>query len=606
MARDGEVNAPLTGSVIAVDVEPGDIVAAGATLCLIESMKLEHPVVSRTDGTVTHVHVSIGDVVAEGDVLIVVEPGDIGSPTRPDTADADGEVTDLAEVEARRRLTRDDARPEAVERMHARGNRTAREKVAALVDGETFREYGTFAIAAQRARRSVAELIERTPADGLVAGVGSINGDVFTPARSLSAIAAYDFTVLAGTQGAQNHRKTDRLLAVAAERKLPVVLFADGGGGRPGDTETVGKSGLDLSTFAAFARLSGTVPLVAVISGYCFAGNAILAGMCDVIIATGDAHIGAGGPAMIEGGGLGIVSPDEIGPVHVQGPNGVIDVVVDDDDDAVAATKTYLAYFQGNVRDWTAPDQTALRAVIPQSRRRTYDVRTVISTIADVDSVLELRSTFGQAIVTNLARIEGVPVGIMANDPSYGGGAIDADAGDKGARFLQLCDTFGIAVLSLVDTPGIMVGQDAEREATVRHASRLFVVGANADIPIMAVVTRRGYGLGAMAMTGGGFKDSVFTVVWPSATIGPMGLEGAVQLGYRRELEAIGDEKERQRRYDELVAAAYENGKALNAATWFDIDEVIDPADTRGWVATFLRARPDHRRWGRRPYVDTW
>ncbi len=575
-------------------------------LCLIDSMKLEHPVLSPTSGTVTHVHVSVGDLVTESDLMIMVEPAPIDAPPRPDQADQGDENSALGEVEARRMLTLDAARPDAVERMHARGNRTARENIAALVDDETFREYGTFTIAAQRARRTIEELIQRTPADGLVAGIGSINGDTFSPERSLAAVLAYDYTVLAGTQGAQNHRKTDRLLAVAAEQTLPIVLFADGGGGRPGDTETVGKSGLDLSTFAAFARLSGSVPLIGVVSGYCFAGNAILAGMCDVIIATSSAHIGAGGPAMIEGGGLGAVPPHEIGPATVQGPSGVIDVLVDDDDAAVQAAQQYLSYFQGATRDWTTPDQDPLRAVIPRNARRAYDVRLIISTIVDPDSALELRSTFGRSLVTVLARIEGVPVGIMANDPSHCGGAIDADAGDKGARFLQLCDAFDIPVVSLVDTPGIMVGPDAERAGTVRHASRLFVAGANADTPIMAVITRRGYGLGAMAMTGGGFKDSVFTVAWPTATIGPMGLEGAVHLGFRRELEAINDPGERQQRYDDLVASAYDDGKALNAATWFDVDEVIDPVDTRGWIATILNARPDRRRWGLRPYVDTW
>ncbi len=601
-----QLRAPLTGTVIAVDAVQGEVISAGAQLCLIESMKLEHPVTACVSGTVTHVHVAPGITVTEGDVLIEIEPGQETTST-PTTDSVDDEHTaDMTEMQQRRLMATDAARPEAVERMRSLGGLTAREKIDSLIDTGSFHEYGTFVIAAQRARRSIDELIDRTPADGLVTGIASVNGDRFPPDTSLIAVLAYDTTVLAGTQGVMNHKKTDRLLAVARERQLPVVLFADGGGGRPGDTETITKTGLDVGTFAAFARLSGTVPLIGIVSGYCFAGNAILAGMCDVIVATQHGHIGAGGPAMIAGGGLGVVSPDEVGPVDVQYPNGVIDILVEDDESAVRTVRQYLSYFQGTVETWEEQDQVPLRAVVPTNRRRIYDVRSIISTLADEDSVLELRRAFGSALITVFARIEGVPVGVMANDPSSGGGAIDADAGDKGARFIQLCDAFGIPVLSLVDTPGIMVGPDAEREATVRHASRLFVAGANARVPIMAVITRRGYGLGAMAMVGGGFKESVFTIAWPTATLGPMGLEGAVRLGYRRELEAIDDPVEREIEYDRLVAAAYDDGKALNASTWFDVDEVIDPADTRSWIATILQSHKPERFPRHRPYVDTW
>lgn len=574
---------------------------------MIESMKLEHPITAATAGTVGTVHVAIGDVVSEGDVLLGLHHAE--HVTEPDSAQPDllpDRSARLVEVTVRRDLTTDAARPEAVERIHSMGRSTAREKIEALTDHGSFREYGTFVIAAQRARRTIDDLVSNTPADGLVTGIGTINAEVFDVVDTRAAVLAYDYTVLAGTQGAQNHRKTDRMLEIARQRDLPLVIFADGGGGRPGDTETTGKSGLDLSTFAAFARLSGKVPLVSVVSGYCFAGNAVLAGMCDVIIATQDAHIGAGGPAMIEGGGLGIVEADQIGPVSTHAPNGVIDVVVPDDDAAVAAAKAYLAFFQGSKAEWVVPDQLQLRTSIPDNHKRVYDVRQIVTTIVDDLSVFELRRDFGRSIVTALARIEGRSIGIIASDPGHMGGAIDADASDKGARFMQLCNAFDIPILSLVDTPGIMVGPDAEKDATVRHASRLFLAGANADVPVMAVITRRGYGLGAMALAGGGFKETAFTIAWPSATIGPMGLEGAIQLGYRKELEAIQDPHERERRYDDLVAAAYDDGKALNAATWFDVDEVIDPADTREWIATFMRGRPPTRTWGRAGFVDTW
>jgi len=597
------VTAPMQGTVVEVAVAVGATVRAGEPLLVLESMKLEHPLTAPAAGIVTALHAGPGEVVAAGAVLVEVRPAAVSEEPTPREEER-RERTDLAEVLDRRRRTRDAARPEAVARRHDAGRRTARENVADLVDPGSFLEYGPLVVAAQRARRSLEDLVARTPADGLVAGIATVNGDEFPRHDATCAVLAYDFTVLAGTQGVQNHRKTDRLLELATRHRYPVVLFAEGGGGRPGDTEMAGRAGLDVPTFATFARLSGTVPLVAVVSGYCFAGNAILAGCCDIIIATADANLGAGGPAMIEGGGLGVVAPEEIGPATEQAAAGVVDVLVADEAEATAVARRYLSYFQGPVAHWEAPEQEPLRDVVPENRRRAYDVRPVLETIADVGSVLELRRECGRSIVTALARVEGRPVGILASDPSHLGGAIDAAAGDKAARFFQLCDAFGLPVVALVDTPGIMVGPEAERSGTVRHASRPFLAGANLSVPVMAVVLRRGYGLGAMAMVGGGFKETAFTVAWPTGEIGPMGLEGAVRLGYRRELEALADPRERERREAELVAAAYEEGKALAAATWFDLDDVIDPAETREWIAAVVRSLPPGRRWGRRPFVD--
>lgn len=599
------VEAPLTGTVVEVAVAAGDRVAAGAVLVVVESMKLEHPVVAPSAGVVASVHVTAGAAVAPRQPLVDLVPGRVDDAPEEEQGPAE-ERDDLAEVRERHRRILDEARPDAVERRRASGRRTARENVADLVDPGSFREYGPLVVAAQRARRSLEELVQRTPADGLVAGIGTVNGDRFLPEDATCVVLAYDYTVLAGTQGVQNHRKTDRLLEFAARHRHPVILFAEGGGGRPGDTEVVGRAGLDVPTFAAFARLSGTVPLVAVVSGFCFAGNALLAGMCDVIIATADAHLGAGGPAMIEGGGLGVVPLDAIGPVAVQEPNGVVDLVVADEEKAVGVVKRYLSYFQGPVDGWEAADQAELRRIVPRDRRRAYDVRRVLEVLFDVGSVLELRRRFASSMITALARIEGRPVGVLANDPAHLAGAVDAAAGDKAARFLQLCDAFGLPVVSLVDTPGIMVGPDAERQGTVRHAARPFLVGANLSVPVMAVVLRRGYGLGAMAMVGGGLKETAFSIAWPTGEIGPMGLEGAVRLGYRRELEAIADPTARERRYEELVAEAYEEGKALAAATWFDVDDVVDPADTRSWIAGVLRPRPSRPFRARRPFVDAW
>jgi acetyl-CoA carboxylase carboxyltransferase component len=506
---------------------------------------------------------------------------------------------DHAELKRRRALTEDAARPDAVERRHATHGRTARENVADLIDAGSFVEYGRFAIAAQRFRRDVDDLIARTPADGLVAGTARIDG-------CPCAVLAYDYTVLAGTQGALGHRKKDRLFDVIERLRLPTVFFAEGGGGRPGDTDYPAVSSLDVRAFKLWAALSGLVPRIAVVRGRCFAGNAVIAGCADLIVATEDATIGMGGPAMIAGGGLGDVDPDDVGPISVQAPNGVVDVVVADEAEAVAVTRTLIDYFQDSVRPADVADQTALRTMVPERERRAYPVGPIIETMADEGSVTFLRERFAKEMVTALARIDGRAVGVIANNTMVMAGAITASASDKAARFLQLCDAFGLPVVSLVDCPGYMVGPAAEAEALVRRGSRLLVAGAALRVPLVAIILRRGYGLGAQAMTGGGLHEPLLTVAWPGAHLGPMGLEGAVRLGLRKELEAIADDTEREERVRQATAAAQENAKALNAAALFEIDDVIDPADTRALIAATLTAAENAPRSARARFVDTW
>jgi acetyl-CoA carboxylase carboxyltransferase component len=534
-----------------------------------------------------------------------------GDPSRSGGAGgggAGGGRADLAEVLQRRALTEDAARPEALARRHEQGGRTARENIADLVDPGSFIEYGRFAIAAQRQRRSLDELIRRTPADGLVAGTARVNSDLFGSDRSACAVLSYDYTVLAGTQGALGHRKKDRLFELIERMRLPTVFFAEGGGGRPGDTDYPVVSALDTRAFALWARLSGLVPRIAIVHGRCFAGNAVIAGCADLIVATESASLGMGGPAMIAGGGLGEVAADEIGPVGtMQAGNGVVDVVVADEREAVAVAKRLLSYFQGALSSYDAAEQTPLRDVIPERQRRAYDVRPIITALADTDSVMFLRERFAREMVTALIRLEGRPVGVIANNTIHMAGAITSDAADKAARFMQLCDAFEIPIVSLVDTPGMMVGPDAEATGLVRHTSRLLVAGAALRVPFLSVILRRGYGLGAQAMVGGSLHEPLLTVAWPTAHVGPMGLEGAVRLALRHELEAIADEAEREQRVRELTAAAQENAKALNAAALFELDDVIDPAETRALLASTLGAAtlpaaPAH---GHR-FVDTW
>ena len=608
--------APFAGTVVSAPSRSGAPVSAGAAVVVIEAMKMEHEVVSSAAGVLAEVLVSAGDAVAEGAPLAVIEQGGVApvtqTPARPSAAGS-GPRADLAAVRERHALGLDDARPEAVAQRRERGRRTARENLDDLLDPGSFVEYGPLMFAAQERRRPREELIRRTPADGLVGGAGTVAGD---PCIAMS----YDYTVLAGTQGMRNHLKKDRLFELAQRRRLPVVLFAEGGGGRPGDVDMPIISGLDCRAFQYFAQLSGRVPLIGIASGYCFAGNAALLGCCDVVIATEDASIGMGGPAMIEGGGLGVHEPAAIGPVDVQYANGVVDLRVADDAAAVAAAKQYLSYFARKPnREMSAPhtvtavaqptsDQAQLRELIPPDRKRVYDVRAVLRTLCD--DLLELRAGFGAGIVTALARIEGRTLAVIANDPAHLGGAIDAAAADKAARFMQLCDAFGLPLLLCADTPGFMVGPDAERTATVRHFARMFVTGANLSVPIGTVVLRKGYGLGAQAMAAGSFKAPVFCVAWPTAEFGAMGLEGAVKLGMRRELEAIDDPTERETTYQTMVAAAYERGSAISMASYFEIDDVIDPADTRRWVRLLFDSGDEAGWWQRadkrRPDIDAW
>ncbi|HEY8155202.1 MAG TPA: carboxyl transferase domain-containing protein [Myxococcota bacterium] len=604
------VRAPLQGTIVSVEVRAGEPVAAGQPLLVMEAMKMEHVIVAETSGVVKRLAVSRGDAVFAGHVLALLEAseGEAAREARAERVDPARIRPDLAEAQARHAIGLDEARPDAVERRRKTGQRTARENVADLCDPGTFVEYGPLVIAAQRRRRTLEDLIARTPADGLVAGIGAVNSAHFGESAARCVLMSYDYTVLAGTQGAQNHRKKDRMFELAEKLRLPVVFFTEGGGGRPGDTDALGVAGLDCLAFHYFGGLSGLVPLVGITSGRCFAGNAALLGCCDVVIATQGSNIGMGGPAMIEGGGLGVFRPEEVGPLEVQARNGVVDVAVRDEAEAVAVARKYLSYFQGSLPGGACADQRELRAVIPENRLRVYDVRRVIETLADTDSVLELRRGFGPGMLTALARVDGRPLGVIANNPVHLAGAIDSDGADKATRFMQLCDAFDIPLLLLCDTPGIMVGPEAEKTALVRHAARMFVTGASLTVPFFTIVLRKGYGLGAQAMAGGSFKAPIFTVAWPTGEFGGMGLEGAVKLGYRGELAALADPVERKALFDQMVERMYQHGKAVSYASHFEIDDVIDPAESRTWITRALRSAPPPapRTGKKRACVDTW
>ncbi len=598
------------GIVVSLKVSSGEYLKKGQVIACIEAMKMEIPVYSPCSGRVVQVLCEKNDIVANQQILILVEV-DVNATIEVIAEQAlnlDFIRHDLSEVLKRHENLEDKNRPRAVEKRHNRGMRTARENITDLLDKGSLNEYGAMALAAQRKKHSTEELINLSPGDGLIAGTGTINAADFGPEASRCAALSYDYTVFAGTQGVMNHKKTDRVLQLAKQWRMPVVFYTEGGGGRPSDTDFMGVAGLDCHTFSAMADLSGLVPTVGIVNGSCFAGNVALLGVCDVIIATRSATMGMGGPVMIEGGGLGSYSAQEVGPVSVQAPNGVIDIVVQNETEATEIAKQYLSYFQGEKQKWEASDERLLRYAIPENRKQIYDVRRLIENLADKDSVLELRRQFATGVITALIRIEGKPMGLIANDPTHLGGAINAESGDKISRFMQLCDAHDLPILSLCDTPGFMVGPDAEKQATVRHISRIFVTASSITVPYITLVTRKGYGLGAQAMAAGSFHNPLLTAAWPTGEFGAMGVEGAVRLGAAKQLAAIEDESERSIVFDKMVQHVYDQGKALNMASFLEIDAVIDPQDSRAWILRALAATPPppKRQNKKRPCIDTW
>ena len=604
------ITSPGAAVVLEVNAQAGQRVSSGTVLFVLESMKLQSSVTAPVDGCLDAILVEPGQTVQANSALCTLIAEDSKAAAVPNTLSRNHVETPEALIELEQRLaqTLDSGRSERIAKRHGHGYRSARENVDDLCDKESFVEYGQLAVAAQRRRRSLEDLRVNTAGDGILTGLATINAHQYGNQESQAVVIVNDYTVLAGTQGFYHHKKLDRALELATRQKLPVVMYTEGGGGRPGDTDvTTQMAGLDVPSFTTWAALSGQVPRIAVNNGYCFAGNAALFGCADVTIATRSSWIGMAGPAMIEGGGLGSYEPTEIGPADVQQANGVIDLIADDEAEATALAKKVLGYFQGRLANWECAEQEPLRTALPADRRFAFAVRPIIETLADVGSVTELRPGFGGAVITAFIRIEGRPLGLICNDSRVIGGAIDSCAAEKAARFIQLCDAFGLPLLSLCDTPGFMVGPESESEAAVRRVSRMFTAGATSTVPIVAIVLRKAYGLGVMAMTGGGFNRPHYMASWPTGEFGGMGLEGAVRLGYSKELAAAEPGQEREALFDKLLAQLYEQGKATEAATSLEIDAVIDPADTRAHVLAALESAGQVYRGGAgRRIVDTW
>ena len=584
---------PMAAVLVSVDVIAGQSVDKNHIIAVIESMKMQTAITASVAGLITDIKVSAGQTIQEGQLICkVVESSQSSNVLDTQEPISDSVENALDQLNQQLAASLDSGRKKSIDKRHAKGYRTARENLRQLCDEGSFVEYGQLAVAAQRDRMSSEKLKAETAADGVITGLATINAQQFGEQASQVAIIVNDYTVLAGTQGYFHHRKIDRMLDQAKRSYLPVVMYTEGGGGRPGDTDVkIQIAGLDVPTFASWASLSGQVPMIAVNNGYCFAGNAALFGCADIRIATKTSWIGMAGPAMIEGGGLGSFAPTEIGPMDVQAKNGVVDLVADDEAHATALTQQCLGYFQGGSETWQCADQVELRDMMPADRRYVYDVRSVITQIVDSDSFLELSQAYGCAVITGFARIEGRAVGVIANDCRYLGGAVNAEAAEKTAKFITLCDNFDIPIVSLCDSPGFMVGPASEEEAAVRRMAQLFIAGAKLTTPLVTIFLRKGYGLGAMAMAGGSFHKPIYSASWPSGEFGGMGLEGAVRLGYKKELEAVTEGEERDSLFNQLVDKMYERGKATEAAAHLEIDAVIDPADTRAVIVRAFESR---------------
>ncbi|PPJ52821.1 hypothetical protein CBER1_11298 [Cercospora berteroae] len=629
-AGSEELLAHLTGVVFSLKVSEGDKVSVGQELVVLAAMKMEHSVQSAHNGVVAKIPVTQGQQINSGEALIFIMPdeGDASANASDAIETEDPEVLrpELEELNERKAAVRYAGRKKDVEKRHANGYLTGRENLDLLIDENSFVEFGDLVVAAQKKRYSMSHLITRTSGDGIIVGWGTMEAHPV-------AIVLGDYLVLAGTQGHFHHEKLDRIFASVIAHPAPLVLYAEGGGGRPGDTDVLSTTGLETPSFALLGEIKARgIPSVAVVNGYCFAGNAALLGTCDIIIATKGGStdapqrkkttIGMGGQAMIEGGGLGLFEHEEIGPIDVHMRSGGIDVLVDSEIEAAPLVRKIVAMFtQPHLPPSESPytsDQLRLRTVVPpfSARRRAYHIRAVIALLLDDDSFIEFCPQWGLSVLTGLGRIKGRAVGIIAsNSSSPLGGAIDVESGTKVNRFFRLLIRLGgMHIISLCDTPGFMVGPDFERSTEAQGAGSTYrcfgdwfgnsqefgLLGGR----VLGVVLRNGFGLGAQAMLGGGTLRNSMCVAWPNAVFGGMGLEGAVKLAYRKELEAIKDIEVRKKKEQEMIDAAYAEGRALNQATVGEIDNVIDPATTRQWlermmdvlpqrVLTYMRTRRD-------------
>jgi propionyl-CoA carboxylase beta chain len=499
----------------------------------------------------------------------------------------------LSEMEARRLSVQDSVRPEAVARQRAHGKKTARERIEALCDPGSWREFGALVTAA--ADTEVSRDLD-APADGIVTGLATIDGRWVV-------ISSQDFTVYGGSSSAIGSLKLARAVDKAISDGLPLIRLLEGGGHRIQEGLDARHFSSSKGIFNALTQASGWVPVVAAMLGPCFAGPTNHAALADyVVMVRGIATMGMAGPALVKAGTGEDIDKEALGGVGLQvDETGAADLAVDSEAECFAAIRRYLSYLPSNAR---APlpvvagddppdrrDETLLD-LVPANPRKSYDMRRVVGVLADAGSVLEVKPTHARNMVTAFIRMDGRPVGVIANNPLFAAGMLDGNACDKAAHFIAICDAFGLPLVYLVDVPGFAIGSAAERSRMPRRSAKLIHELGNASVPRLSVVLRKGYGLGYVAMCGGRGFGADACYAWPTAEICAMSVEGAVDIAYRKEIKAAADPSQRRA---ELVESFKGRLGALRAAEHFGIDDVIDPRDTRRLIIETLRTAAPRR-----------
>ncbi len=581
------VPSPTGGRVVALRVAVGDAVAAGQVVAVVEAMKMEHSVTAAGSGHVRELAVRAGDAVVADQPLLWLEPAEVAAGGASAEAEEDGMAAAIVAVRRHHDSLLDGARPQAVEKQHARGALTVRERIEGLCDTGTFQEFGGLI-------RN--EKVEKpAPADGVVTGTARIDG------RPVM-VMAQDFTVFGGSSGHLGGDKMERAAAIARRQGLPVVMLLDGGGHRIQDGQSSRAYASAVRIFHDFAEMSGWVPMVSAVLGAGFAANTNYSAMADlVVMVRGKSTMGLAGPALVKAGTGEVATTEALGGAGVQvDRQGLADLGVASEQDAFASIRRFLSYLPSNAglsppiaAEWSPPaGKTSLEAIVPANTRRAYDMRHVIDAIADAGSAFELKPTFAANVLTTFGRMSGRPVGFIANQPLVQGGMLDAWACEKAAHFIALCDAYGLPLIYLADIPGLSIGSGAEATTLGRRSAKMLFELGHASVPRISIVLRKGYGLGYLAMAGGRSFDADACFAWPTAEICAMSVEGSVDVAYRNVYERAENPAARRQ---ELIDAIRAEISPIKAAEGFGIDDVIEPGETRARILEVLERAPLRR-----------
>ena len=588
---------PMGGTLVALHVAEGAFVRAGQAVGIVEAMKMENVLAASASGRIEAIVAGAGHAVQAGDILFMFSPAEETSDDGVDISGAAESSRALVEdMLARKEALLDEGRPEAMAKLAKRGSLSARARISALCDSDSFQEIGGF-VRAEYAR-------DDAPADGMILGTGKIDGRPVV-------VIAQDFSVYGGSSGHLGSAKLDRAATIALQAGIPLIMLLDGGGHRIQD----GQSSRHYASGAGIimqelAHLSGWAPIVGAILGFGFAGNTNFTAFADhLVMVRKRAVMGIAGPALVKVATGETISTEALGGADVQvDQNGLADVGVESEEAAFESIRKFLSYLPSNAagpapvvvpaRTQTEVERAqALLDIVPANTRRSYDVRRVIELIADEGSVYEKKPTFARNIVTSFARLDGRPVGFIANQSLVAGGMLDAPACEKGAHFIAICDAFGLPIIYLIDVPGVAVGSAAEKTTLGRRSAKLVHEIGQSTVPRVSVVLRKGYGMGYVAMGGGRSFEPDASFAWPTAEVCAMSIDGAVDVAYRKDYEAAPDPVARRK---EIIDDMRSRVSAVQAVEGFGIDDLIDPRTTRARLIEVL-ARAPARRVTRRP-----